>query len=71
LVYPVSVISDDDIEHYFYPFTVDYSSVKNQGESDPLDVSIPKVVIHKHGGTVQVAKENGRRVILTISLPVS
>ncbi len=71
LTYQVPYITDDDIEHYFYPFTVDYSSVKNgQTDLEQLDVSIPKVVIHKHGGVVHVVKEEGNRIKLTISLPL-
>jgi nitrogen-specific signal transduction histidine kinase len=71
LTYPVPFISEDDIEHYFYPFTVDYSPVKNgQADLEQLDVSIPKVVIHKHGGMIHVTKENGQRIKLTIALPL-
>jgi PAS domain S-box-containing protein len=71
LAYSVPFISDDDIEHYFYPFTVDYSSVKNgQADLDLLDVSIPKVVIHKHGGVIHVVREEGTRIRLTVSLPL-
>jgi K+-sensing histidine kinase KdpD len=71
LTYPVPFISEDDLEHYFYPFTVDYSPVKNgQADLEQLDVSIPKVVIHKHGGVIHVTKENGQRIKLTIALPL-
>jgi PAS domain S-box-containing protein len=71
LTFQVPFISDDDIEHYFFPFTVDYSSVKNgQADLDLLDVSIPKVVIHKHGGVIHVTKEEDNRIKLTISLPL-
>ncbi|MBI5582870.1 MAG: PAS domain-containing protein [Deltaproteobacteria bacterium] len=70
LTYQVTYISADDIEHYFYPFTVDYSSVKDSwADADLLDVSIPKVVIHKHGGVIHVSKEDDQRIKLTISLP--
>jgi signal transduction histidine kinase len=50
---------------------VDYSSVKNgQADLDLLDVSIPKVVIHKHGGVIHVVREEGNRIRLTVSLPL-
>jgi signal transduction histidine kinase len=37
--------------------------------SDLADVSLPKVVIHKHGGKISVAKDEARRITITISLP--
>ncbi len=70
LTFPVPYISPDDIDHYFYPFTVDYSSVKNSPVSDLPDVSISKVVIHKHGGTISVTQEDDHRLKLIITLPV-
>ncbi|MBA4393603.1 MAG: hypothetical protein C0407_08630, partial [Desulfobacca sp.] len=70
LTFQVPYISDDDLEHYFYPFTLDYPSVKNAPVSDLVDVSIPKVVIHKHGGKINVSKEDDHRLKITISLPL-
>ena len=70
LAYPVPYISPDDIEHYFYLFTVDYPSVKNSPVSDLVDVSISKVVIHKHGGKISVTQEDDHRLKLTIALPL-
>ncbi len=70
LTFPVPIISPDDIDHYFYPFTVDYSSLKNSPVSDRPDVSISKVVIHKHGGTISITPENDQRLKLTITLPL-
>ena len=70
LTFPVAYITPDDIEHYFYPFTVDYSSAKNSPVSDPPDVSISKVIIHKHGGTINVTQEDDHRLKLIITLPL-
>ena len=69
ITFQVPHISDGDPEHYFYPFTLDYSSVKKEVFSDLADVSLPKVVIHKHGGKISVAKDEARRITITISLP--
>lgn len=70
LTFLVPSISDDDIEHYFYPFTVDTSSAKKAPVSDLVDVSIPKVVIHKLGGKINVTKEDEHRIKITFSLPL-
>ncbi len=70
LTFPVPHISVDDLEHYFYPFTIDYSSVKTSYDSDSPDVSIAKMIIHKHGGTINVIQEGDRRIRLTLTLPL-
>ena len=70
LTYQVPFISPDDIEDYFYPFTVDYSSVKKNYDSDPPDVSISKMIIHKHRGTINVIQEDAHQIKITIALPL-
>jgi PAS domain S-box-containing protein len=70
LTYQVPNISMDDIDQYFYPFTVDYSSREEHYDSSPPDVSISKVIIHKHGGMITVTQKADRRLKLTISLPL-
>lgn len=70
LAYPVSHISPDDLEHYFYPFTLDYAPAKIAPVSELVDVSIPKVVIHKHGGKITVTQEDDRWIKITITLPL-
>jgi len=69
LTFQVPRITDDDLEHYFFPFTIDYSSVKTAPLSELADVSLPKIMIHKHGGKISVAKDEARRITITISLP--
>lgn len=69
LDYQVPYIAADDIDHYFYPFIVDYSTVTSGPVSDLVDVSISKVVIHRHGGKINVIKEDDHRIKITISLP--
>jgi len=69
IAYKVPYISDDDIEHFFYPFVVDYPFAKGKPDIDIMDIPMCKVIIHKHGGIVNVSKENKNVVKITISLP--
>jgi len=71
LAYEVPFISDDDIEHFFYPFVIDYPFDKAIPERDIMDVPICTIVIHKHGGLINVNKENENRVKITMSLPLA
>ncbi|MDY6954762.1 MAG: hypothetical protein SWE60_24945, partial [Thermodesulfobacteriota bacterium] len=70
LVYEVPYISDDDIEHFFYPFVIDYPFEKGGPDGDIMDVPICSVVIHKHGGIINVNKKKDNCVVITISLPL-
>jgi PAS domain S-box-containing protein len=70
LSYKLPHISDDDIEHFFYPFVVDYPFAKGQPDEAIMDVPMCRVIIHKHGGIINVRKENDNVVKITISLPL-
>jgi PAS domain S-box-containing protein len=70
LAYEVPYISDDDIEHFFYPFVIDYPFERGVPDRDIMDVPICSVVIHKHGGLINVNKEDDNCVVITISLPL-
>jgi PAS domain S-box-containing protein len=70
LSFQVPFISPDDVEQYFYPFTIDYPSVKNTSGEEPPDVSISKMIIYKHRGMINVTQENDRHLKLTITLPL-
>ncbi|UCG81240.1 MAG: PAS domain-containing protein [Desulfobacterales bacterium] len=69
LAYEVPHISDDDIEHFFYPFVVDYPFARGQPDAAIMDVPMCRVIIHKHGGIINVNKENNNVVKITIALP--
>jgi PAS domain S-box-containing protein len=69
LSYEVPHISDDDIDHFFYPFVVDYPFAKDKSDTHVVDVPMCKIIIHKHGGIISVSKENNNIVTITISLP--
>ncbi len=69
LGYPVPSLSEEDLEHFFYPFALDASPEKGGLGTERGDVSLVKIVIHRHGGVINVSKENGDRIKITISLP--
>jgi PAS domain S-box-containing protein len=71
ILYRLPHIFADDIEHYFYPFIMDTSSAKESTIFDAADVSIPKVIIFKHGGKINVNREEDQQIKITISLPLS
>lgn len=58
-------LSDDDIDHFFYPF------VSQLKEAEELDLPLAKMIIHKHGGMIQLRKEGTHQLILTLKLPLS
>jgi PAS domain S-box-containing protein len=60
--YPVPHLSRDDMEHFFYPFTtfnMDY----------PADLPMSKIIVHKHGGTIEVKLENPGDILIRMLLP--
>jgi PAS domain S-box-containing protein len=63
LSYPALHLAEDDMDHFFYPF-----KVEELGEAD-LQVPMTKVVIHKHGGTINIARDEHGQIIITISFP--
>jgi PAS domain S-box-containing protein len=69
LTYEVSHISDDDIEHFFYPFVVSYPFIEETSDTPIMDVPMCRVIVLKHGGMISVCKEDERVVRITISLP--
>ncbi|MBW1743263.1 MAG: PAS domain S-box protein [Deltaproteobacteria bacterium] len=70
MTYQVSHISDDDIEHFFYPFVVDYPFAKGKPDAVVMDVPMCRVIVHKHRGIINVSKEGDKVVRITISLPL-
>lgn len=62
--YPVRHMSRDDVEHFFYPFTtfkVDYQLV---------DLPMSKILVHKHGGMIEVKLGKSGELSIRILLPV-
>jgi nitrogen-specific signal transduction histidine kinase len=56
-------VSEDDIEHFFYPFTTRVDSLKQ------LDLPIAKMIIHKHRGIIDLRRRGNDQLLLDISLP--
>jgi PAS domain S-box-containing protein len=62
--YPVQHLSNDDAEHFFYPFTtprVAYGA---------MDLPMSKIIINKHGGAINVKLEPVKELVIRITLPV-
>lgn len=60
--YPVLHLTKDDVEHFFYPFTtfdMDY----------PADLPMSKIIVHKHGGTIEVSLEKPGEILIRTLLP--
>ncbi len=63
IIASVGQVSEDDIEHFFYPFT---------SRSDPyqsLDLPLAKMIIHKHRGLIHLRRSNAEQLILHVTLP--
>ncbi len=56
-------VSDDDVEHFFYPFTVQSDRTKK------LDLPLAKMIIHKHQGLVKLRRRDASQLVLEITLP--
>ncbi|MEJ2364551.1 MAG: cache domain-containing protein [Deltaproteobacteria bacterium] len=61
LSYPGLHLADDDMEHFFYPFLPG-----ELGEAD-LELPMTKVVIHKHGGIINVSRDDDNQVMIAIT----
>ncbi|MFZ5799264.1 MAG: cache domain-containing protein [Thermodesulfobacteriota bacterium] len=68
LVYHVPHISQEDIESFFFPFAVAYPFA---GGTDKgiMDLPMSKIIIHKHGGMIEVRKEDENLIRIIIDLP--
>jgi PAS domain S-box-containing protein len=56
-------VSEDEIEHFFYPFTSRLDPFKT------LDLPLAKMIIHKHKGLISLRKRSQDQLSLNISLP--
>ena len=62
LSYPGLHLADDDMEHFFYPFVGG-----ELGEND-LELPLTKVVIHKHGGIINITRDDDHQIVIAITL---
>ncbi len=58
-----AVVSPDDIEHFFYPFTT------RLDPSRAIDLPLAKMIIHKHRGVLQLRRKDPNLLLLNLSLP--
>lgn len=70
LTYKVPFISDDDINVFFYPFTVAYPFKSGEENGNIMDVPICKRIIHNHCGIINVSREDDNNLWIDISLPL-
>lgn len=68
LAYRVPHISKEDIESFFFPFAVAYPFAGGT-EEDIMDLPMSKIIVHKHGGLIEVRKEEENLVRIDIDLP--
>jgi PAS domain S-box-containing protein len=61
LSYPGIHLAGDDMEHFFYPFVAD-----ELGEAD-LELPMTKVVIHKHGGIINIFRDDVGQIMIVIT----
>ena len=64
LQYPVQHMAPDDVEHFFYPFAA------SQASYDTVDLPMTKIIVHKHGGTVDVFLNKSGELVIRVSLPL-
>ncbi len=61
LSYPALHLAGDDMDHFFYPFVG-----VELGEAD-LEVPLTKVVIHRHGGIIDIERDEQDLIVITIT----
>ena len=59
----VSRLSEDDLDKFFFPHT------EENREASVLDLPFARIVIHRHGGRVDLRKEGENVLVMTIELP--
>jgi PAS domain S-box-containing protein len=60
----VSHLSEDDLDKFFFPH------IEEERESTVLDLPFARIILHRHGGRVDLARENDNVLVMTIELPV-
>ena len=57
-------LSEDDLEKFFFPH------VENEPAWTVEDLPLSKIIIHRHGGTVDLAREGEGPLIMSIRFPL-
>jgi PAS domain S-box-containing protein len=57
-------LSEDDLDQFFFP------RFAGRAGSAVLDLPLSKVIIHRHGGKIDVLREDGNMIVFRIELPL-
>lgn len=57
-------LSDEDIEQFFLPRLV------CKAEPEALELPFSKVILHRHGGKIDVSRKGAKTIVINIELPV-
>lgn len=63
--YPCSVLSKEDISQYFFP------RMATRPGTLELELPLSKVIIHRHGGKIDISKEGPQDITINIELPTA
>jgi signal transduction histidine kinase len=64
LRHKLSHLSDEDIEQFFFPH------IEQEPESTVLDLPLSKIIIHRHGGKVDLHAEEDNILTMRIEFPL-
>jgi PAS domain S-box-containing protein len=63
LRHKVRRLSEDDLDKFFFPH------IEETGEGTIMDLPLSRIVVHRHGGKVDLFQEGENTVVLRIELP--
>jgi PAS domain S-box-containing protein len=63
LQHKVLRLSDDDLDKFFFPH------IEEKREWTVVDLPLSRIIIHRHGGKVDLSREGENTVVLNIELP--
>jgi nitrogen-specific signal transduction histidine kinase len=55
-------LSEDDLDKFFFPH------IEETGEGTIMDLPLSRIVIHRHGGKVDLSQDGENAVVLKIEL---
>ncbi len=65
LVYPAGYLADDQLRHFFYPFTTE------EADASLVDLPLVPVIIHRHKGIISVERQGEDLVVVHMTLPLA
>ncbi len=65
LRHKVSHLSDEDLEQFFFPH------IEEEPEETIMDLPLSKIIIHRHGGKVDLFREEENILRMKIEFPLS